>query len=91
MEADDADAAERLALALRAALAPRSARCRIETTPKTGGAGVTVSPGVWDAEGRPLWLTPLPVEVDAQAAARKVLTFLESWGFIARAATAPAS
>ena len=90
VESDDPDAAERVAGALRGALAARGASHRIETA-RRDAPGVAVTPGVWDAEGRPRFLAPLPVERDPHAAAMKVLAFLESWGFVMRAARAPAS
>lgn len=90
VHSDDADLAAAIADALRERLKEREAKATVQTGPR-GLPGACVSAGVWDAEGAPRWLTPLPVEEAAEPAARKVLAFLESWGFIARPAAVPAA
>jgi hypothetical protein len=87
VHSDDADLAAAIADALEAQLADRDAKYAVQTGPR-GLPGACVSAGVWDAEGAPRWLTPLPVEESAEPAARKVVLFLESWGFIPRRAAA---
>ena len=88
VHSDDADLAARIADALKAQLAGRDAKATVQTGPR-GFPGACVGAGVWDAEGAPRWLTPLPVDEEPESAARKVVSFLESWGFIARRAAPP--
>lgn len=90
IHADDADLARRIAAALDRQLGPRSAHATVQTAAGNARGTPSVGAGVWSAEGKAHWLAPMPVPSDPDAAARRVVEFLESWGFIERAGT-PAS
>ena len=102
MQADDPARARALARALVQPLRERGARVTLDGEPVGGGGdvgvsvqtgarklpGATVVVGLWDPEGTPRWLAPLPVSDAVDAARAQVTRFLERWGFLPTAAAA---
>lgn len=84
IHADDADLARRIARALEGHLGPRHLHATVQTAPASLTGSPSVGAGVWSPEGKARWLAPIPVPDDPEAAARHVVAFLESWGFIER-------
>lgn len=97
VQADDPGVGRAIAKAFVAPLRERGARVTLDgealgggsefgvhvlTGDRSGLPGASLRIGVWDEEEGARWLAPLDLPSDPGLASERVMTFLQTWGFI---------